>query len=195
MIIGSYIRRGRRLTFFELYETNLLRLWPSLVWRLDHHKRQSHESERFLHLKHFLKRYFTKFGQKLRVWPEELSKCFSKLVITVTLCFENIWIFVEWKPQTLVQHLANLTNSKMYILYEGSKIKCNSKYMIKNGKEIEWNMSVYLTSLPSLPAGPRSPCSPSSPCSPGSPWIPGGPRLPSGPYYDKGYFIRYKSGM
>ena len=33
----------------------------------------------------FLKRYCTKFGQKFRVWPKELSKRFSKLVISVTL--------------------------------------------------------------------------------------------------------------
>ena len=33
-----------------------------------------------------LKRYCIKFGQKFRVWPEELPKRFSKLEISVTLC-------------------------------------------------------------------------------------------------------------
>ena len=39
-----------------------------------------------------LKRYFTKFGQKFRVWPKELPKRFPKLVISVTLCQK----FLKW---------------------------------------------------------------------------------------------------
>ena len=37
-----------------------------------------------------LKRYFTKFGQKFRVWPKEFPKRFPKLVISVTLC-QKFW--------------------------------------------------------------------------------------------------------
>ena len=37
-----------------------------------------------------LKRYFTEFGQKFRVWPKELPKRFPKLVISVTLC-QKFW--------------------------------------------------------------------------------------------------------
>ena len=58
---------------------NSLRLWPSLVLKQDHRRRSG---EWYI----FLKRYCTKFGQKFRVWPKELSKRFPKLVISVTLC-------------------------------------------------------------------------------------------------------------
>ena len=37
-----------------------------------------------------LKRYFTKFGQKFRVWHKELPKRFPKLVISVTFC-QKFW--------------------------------------------------------------------------------------------------------
>ena len=37
-----------------------------------------------------LKRYFTEFGQKFRVWPKELPKRFPQLVIYVTLC-QKFW--------------------------------------------------------------------------------------------------------
>ena len=61
---------------------NSLCLWSPLVCRLDHRRRPD---ESFGNI--FLKRYFTIFGEKtVRVWPEELSKCFSKLLISVTLC-------------------------------------------------------------------------------------------------------------
>ena len=71
----------------------------------------------------FLKWYFTKFGQKPREWPEELSKCISKLFISVTMCHEFFeWFEVFWNgnPKTLVQHLADLTNCEMYIPYDRS---------------------------------------------------------------------------
>ena len=40
---------------------------------------------------------------------------FSKPVVSITLCqqFEVISRFLIWKFKTLVQHLANLTNSEM----------------------------------------------------------------------------------
>ena len=79
MINGSYFRRGRRLTILEPDETkSASHFWPSLVCRLEDRVRDSFRNI-------FLKRYFTKFRQHVRVWPEELSECFSKLVISVTL--------------------------------------------------------------------------------------------------------------
>ena len=40
-----------------------------------------------------LKRFCTKFWQKVRVWPKELPKHFPKLVISVTLC--QVWKWFE----------------------------------------------------------------------------------------------------
>ena len=42
----------------------------------------------------FLERNITKFRQKFRVWSKELSKCFSKLVISITLC-QQFWSNLE----------------------------------------------------------------------------------------------------
>ena len=64
---------------------NSLRLWPYLACRQDHRRRPG---ARFLQ-KH-LKWYITKLEQNFRVWPQELSLCFSKFMISVTLC-QKCW--------------------------------------------------------------------------------------------------------
>ena len=57
--------------------------WPSLVCKLDEHRRTG---ERFL----LTNSLGTKFRQKFGVWSKELSKCFSKLVKSLTLC-QQLW--------------------------------------------------------------------------------------------------------
>ena len=42
----------------------------------------------------FFERNITKFQQKFGVWPTDFSKCFSKLVIFITLC-QQFWSILE----------------------------------------------------------------------------------------------------
>ena len=79
MINGSYFRFRRCLTILELDKTKFASHWPSSTCWLYHRVRDSFRNI-------FLKRYVTKFRQQVRVLPEELSKCFPKLVMSVTLC-------------------------------------------------------------------------------------------------------------
>ena len=72
--------------FSSLTSWYSFRLWPSLVCRQDHRRRSVSDSFRYI----FLKRYYTKFGQKFRVWPKELSKRFPKPVISVIMC-QQFW--------------------------------------------------------------------------------------------------------
>ena len=88
MINWSYRRRRRRrLTIFETDEMKFGVSLTSLVCKLDHRRRPG---ERFI----FLERNFTKFRQKFVVWSKELSKCFSKLVISIILC-KHFWNDLE----------------------------------------------------------------------------------------------------
>ena len=84
-VISTVVVEGVWL-FSNPTKRNSVCLWPSLVCKLDHRRRLG---ERFL-WQIFLERNITKFRQKFRVWSKELSKCFSKLVISTTLC-QQFW--------------------------------------------------------------------------------------------------------
>ena len=87
MIAGSYWRRRRRFTIFEPDEMKFRFAFdpPKFVDKITVEDRVS-DSLWYI----ILKRYFTEFGQKFRVWPKELPKRFPKFVISVTLC-QKFW--------------------------------------------------------------------------------------------------------
>ena len=87
MIAGSYWRRRRRFTIFRARRDEIRFAFdpPKFVNKITVEDRVSDSLWNII-----LKRYFTKFGQKFRVWPKELPKRFPKLVISVTLC-QKFW--------------------------------------------------------------------------------------------------------
>ena len=72
MVTGSYLQRRRRLTIYEPDEMKFAAPLMLPSFRLDLVQERVTNSFRYMYI--FLKQYFTKLGQKLRVWPEELSK-------------------------------------------------------------------------------------------------------------------------
>ena len=89
MINGSYCRRRRRLTIFEPDEIRCVFDPPYFV---NYITVEDRVRDSFRHI--FLERNITIFQQKFGVWSKELSKCFSKLVISITLC-QQLWSNLE----------------------------------------------------------------------------------------------------
>ena len=81
MINRSYCRCRRRLTIFNQDEIKLMSLLTLLNCRPDHRRLV----ERFV-LNFILETILNQIWQKFGVWSEELSKCFTKLVNSVTPC-------------------------------------------------------------------------------------------------------------
>ena len=112
MITGSYFLSRRRLTL-SATKRNSMRIWPSLVWSLDDHRRPG---ERFLR-KHILETIFyqswIKAHQSMtwRIVRMYFEAC--DIYNRVSIVFEVIWRFLEWNSKTQAQHLANRTNWDM----------------------------------------------------------------------------------
>ena len=70
----AILRRRRRWQFSSPTRLNSLIPWSSLDCRLDNLDERVRDSCGNI----FLERYFTKFEQKLRVWPEEITIFFSR---------------------------------------------------------------------------------------------------------------------
>ena len=75
-----------------------------------------------------LERNITKFRQKFGVWSKEISKCFSKLVISITLCqqfWSNLEIFrIEIQNASTTPSKSNYNISKGPRSYLCTQVPC-----------------------------------------------------------------------